>query len=250
MNAQSKIEVATSVYAKIAAVQGELAKVGIAKNRRNQQGSGYNFRGIDDVYSALSPLLASHGLVIVPRVTTREVIERTSKNGGALFYVTVHAEFDFISADDGSIHTAATFGEAMDSGDKATNKAMSAAYKYAAFMTFAIPTEGDNDADAHTPEVAARGQRSESKVSPAPPLSNTAAPDMPTGPINDTTRDWLASKIDARQIPVGDLCRAFGAASLKQITYAQLDLVKTWITDWKPATKAGFGEVLDDAINF
>lgn len=169
MNAQSKIEVATSVYAKIAAVQGELAKVGIAKNRRNQQGSGYNFRGIDDVYSALSPLLASHGLVIVPRVTTREVIERTSKNGGALFYVTVHAEFDFISADDGSIHTAATFGEAMDSGDKATNKAMSAAYKYAAFMTFAIPTEGDNDADAHTPEVAGGGQSSSAQSAPAGP---------------------------------------------------------------------------------
>src|SRR5690606_36136914 len=39
---------------------------------------------------------------------------------------------------------------------KATNKAMSAAYKYAAFQAFAIPTEGDNDADAHTHEVAAR----------------------------------------------------------------------------------------------
>lgn len=151
---------ATNVFAKIAAVQGELAKVGIAKNRRNQQGSGYNFRGIDDVYSALSPMLAAHGLVIIPRVTSRECVERASKNGGALFYVTVHAEFDFVSADDGSIHTAATFGEAMDSGDKATNKAMSAAYKYAAFMTFAIPTEGDNDADAHTPEVAAQPEPS------------------------------------------------------------------------------------------
>jgi hypothetical protein len=43
----------------------------------------------------------------------------------------------------------------MDSGDKATNKAMSAAYKYAAFLTFAIPTEGDNDAESHTHEVAA-----------------------------------------------------------------------------------------------
>ena len=43
----------------------------------------------------------------------------------------------------------------MDSGDKATNKAMSAAYKYAALQTFCIPTEGDNDADATTHEVKA-----------------------------------------------------------------------------------------------
>jgi hypothetical protein len=58
-----------------------------------------------------------------------------------------------VSAEDGSKHTARTFGEAMDSGDKATNKAMSAAYKYMAFQTFAIPTEGDNDADNHTHEI-------------------------------------------------------------------------------------------------
>jgi hypothetical protein len=143
------------VYRAIAEVQGELAQVGIAKTRRNTQGSGYNFRGIDDVYAALSPLLAKHKLVVVPRMTHREVIERQSKSGGALFYVTVHAEFDFVSAIDGTTHTAATFGEAMDSGDKATNKAMSAAYKYAAFMTFAIPTEGDNDTENVTHEVAA-----------------------------------------------------------------------------------------------
>lgn len=170
----------TSVYAKIAAVQGDLSKVGIAKNRRNQQGSGYNFRGIDDVYAALSPLLAHHGLVIVPRVTSREVVERATRNGGALFYVTVHAEFDFVSADDGSIHTAATFGEAMDSADKATNKAMSAAYKYAAFMTFAIPTEGDNDADASTHEVAPRGQgHSEDRAVSPQPAKGWREPDSP-----------------------------------------------------------------------
>jgi hypothetical protein len=157
MTKQTPIEAGTPhVYQAIAEIQGELAKVGIAKTRRNTQGSGYNFRGIDDVYAALSPLLAKHNLVVVPRVLNREVVERQSKNGGALFYVTVHVEFDFVSAVDGTKHTAATFGEAMDSGDKATNKAMSAAYKYAAFMTFAIPTEGDNDSENATHEVAAR----------------------------------------------------------------------------------------------
>jgi hypothetical protein len=62
-------------------------------------------------------------------------------------------EFNFVSALDGSKHTVKTFGEAMDSADKATNKAMSAAYKYAAFQAFCIPTEGDTDADATTHEV-------------------------------------------------------------------------------------------------
>lgn len=142
-----------NVYKAINKVQAALSREGIAKNRRNTQGSGYNFRGIDDVYNAVAPLLAEHGLCILPRVLARTCEERSSKSGGALFYVTVEAEFDFVCAEDGSKHTVKTFGEAMDSGDKATNKAMSAAYKYAAFQAFSIPTEGDNDADAHTHQV-------------------------------------------------------------------------------------------------
>jgi hypothetical protein len=62
-----------------------------------------------------------------------------------------------VAAEDGSRHTVITYGEAMDSGDKATNKAMSAAYKYACMQAFSIPTEGDNDADAQTHEVQAAG---------------------------------------------------------------------------------------------
>ena len=147
------------VYAKIAAVQGALARHGIGKDRTNSTpGANYRFRGIDDVYNALSPLLAEHGLCILPRIIGHELRERgkTSK-GNPIFAAIVDAEFDFVSSDDGSKHTIRTFGEAMDSSDKATNKAMSAAYKYAAFMAFAIPTEGDNDADGTTIELASSG---------------------------------------------------------------------------------------------
>jgi len=143
------------VYQAINAVQSDLAKAGIAKGSENKF-DGYKFRGIDAVYNALSPLLARHGLCILPRMIHRICEERQSQKGGALFYVTVEAEFDFVCAEDGSKHTVRTFGEAMDRGDKATNKAMSAAYKYAAFQAFAIPTEGDNDADAQTHEVIAQ----------------------------------------------------------------------------------------------
>jgi hypothetical protein len=150
-----------NVYKAINRVQAELSKQGISKAHRNSQGAGYNFRGIDDVYNAISPLLAQHGLCILPRMLSRTCDERQSKSGGALFYVTVEAEFDLVCAEDGSKHTVRTFGEAMDSGDKGTNKAMSAAYKYAAFQTFAIPTEGDNDADAQTHEVMPRRDKAE-----------------------------------------------------------------------------------------
>jgi len=142
------------VYEKIAAVTADLSRIGISKDSKNAQ-QGYQFRGIDQVYGALSPLLSKHGLCILPRVKDRQVLERQTKSGGALFYTTLIVEFDFVAAEDGSKHTVITVGEAMDSGDKSSNKAMSAAYKYAAFQTFCIPTEADNDADATTHEVAA-----------------------------------------------------------------------------------------------
>lgn len=145
---------APRVYAAISAITAELAKLGIAKERTNQE-IGYRFRGIDDIYNSLSPLLAKHRLCILPRIVERTCVERRSTGGEALFAVTVRAAFAFVSVRDGSSHVVETFGEALDDSDKATAKAMSAAYKYAALQTFCIPTEADHDPDAVTHRLKA-----------------------------------------------------------------------------------------------
>lgn len=153
---------APKVYEAINRITALMAKEGISKNRKNQQ-QGYAFRGIDDVYSALSAALAENKLCILPRVLSRSVSERETARGGVLFYTVLDVEFDFVSSEDGSKHVVRMVGEAMDSGDKSSNKAMSAAYKYACLQTFCVPTEGDNDADATTHDVAAKGNRREDK---------------------------------------------------------------------------------------
>ena len=209
MNAPSKVKAAPeSVYAKIAAVQAELSKVGISKSRKNQTpGQNYNFRGIDEVYNTLAPLMAEHGLCILPRIVEHSLSERgKTAKGNTIYSAVVSAEFDFVSADDGSIHVVRTMGEAMDSSDKATNKAMSAAYKYAALMTFAIPTEGDNDADAHTHEIA------------QPPVKAEGPQ-----PISDA--DWakIVMLVKAAKVPAGEVKDHVGAQNLKLLTPDQLD---------------------------
>lgn len=147
----------TAIYESINRVQGELAKIGISKDRRNQQ-QGYAFRGIDDVYGALAPLLSEYKVCIFPRVLSRVCVERESASRDnapkkVMFFVVVEVEYDLVSAVDGSKHTVKTYGEAMDLADKATNKAMSAAYKYMCLQTFCIPTEGESpDADETTIE--------------------------------------------------------------------------------------------------
>src|SRR6478736_5010527 len=99
------------VYKAIAKVMEAFSKEGISKDRTNTQGATYKFRGIDDVLNALSGHLAKSDLVIIPRVLSRECVERVTKNGGAIFYTNVDVEFDLISAVDGSKHTARVQGE-------------------------------------------------------------------------------------------------------------------------------------------
>lgn len=169
----------TAVYQAINEVAAELAQMGIAKNSKNQM-QGFNFRGIDAVYNTLAPLLAKHKLCILPRCLERICVERTNAKGTALFYVTVKSDFDFVGID-GSKHTITTYGEAMDSGDKATNKAMSAAYKYAAFQAFCIPTEETAiDADSETHEVV-KATLSESQFSDLLIAINEATDVKPIG---------------------------------------------------------------------
>lgn len=132
-----------------------MARVGsIAKNR---QGTGiqYKFRGIDDVYLALQGLLAEHEVFFTPKVIGQTREERQSKNGGAITYSFITIEFTFYAAD-GSSFTATTVGEAMDTSDKSTNKAMSTALKYALFQVFCIPTEEPKDTEEHSHEIKAR----------------------------------------------------------------------------------------------
>ncbi|WP_288803877.1 ERF family protein [uncultured Novosphingobium sp.] len=162
MNAVTPIEASTgadvpAVYMAISNVMEQMAKEGIGKDRRNTQ-QGYNFRGIDDVYNALCGVLASNRLLMLPFVVDQKREERQTAKGGVLNYTILTVDFKLVSALDGSKDTVRMVGEAMDSADKSSNKAQSAAMKYAALQVFMIPTEGDNDADATTHELAPREQ--------------------------------------------------------------------------------------------
>jgi len=135
------------VYSAIAAVIGELSTNGIAKRHINAR-DRYDYRSVDDLYERLSPLLATHRLCILPRILKRTAKKRLDEHGGAVSSVTVRAAFDIVSAEDGSCHVIESFGEALDASDKATAKAMTAAYKYALFQAFCIPCAESEDADA------------------------------------------------------------------------------------------------------
>src|SRR3990167_8217136 len=141
----------------------------IEKNNRNQQ-QGYSFRGIDDMYNALNEHLAKANIFFTSEIVEKTREEKTSKAGAQLIYTILHVRWT-VSAEDGSFVLTETIGEAMDSGDKSANKAMSAAYKYALMQIFCIPTKEDKDTENQTHELAQTVQAV--KTAFAQPLSPT-----------------------------------------------------------------------------
>ena len=135
------------IYQKISAIMAEVPAIG--KTKRNAQ-QGFNYRGIDDVQNALQNLLPKHGVFYVPEVLDSIREERQTKTGGNLIYSVLKMKYTFY-ASDGSSVSAVVIGEGMDSGDKASNKAMAVAMKYAMFQVFCIPTEELDDPDAVCP---------------------------------------------------------------------------------------------------
>jgi hypothetical protein len=122
----------------------------IAKDRKNTN-QGYQFRGIDDVYNELHGLFAKYRVFTVPEVIEEKSEERQSKSGGTLIYRILKIKYTFFGSD-GSFIVATVIGEAQDSGDKASNKAMAVAHKYALLQVFCIPTDELKDPENDSPE--------------------------------------------------------------------------------------------------
>lgn len=148
----SELSAPDNIFTTIQKISTEMDAIG--KNRRGQ-GINYSFRGVDDIYNALHPLLAKYGAVSVPEVLNMSREERQTKNGGAMTYTILTVKYRLYALD-GSHIESVVMGEAADHSDKSCNKAMSAAHKYFFMQTFTIPTEDEKDTEAVNEPFAPR----------------------------------------------------------------------------------------------
>lgn len=185
----------------------EMSVEGIGKNRKNDQ-QKFMFRGIDDFLNALAPLFARERILVLPSYANRTTTEFQSKSGGRLVNVTIEGTYKLVSLVDGSELVAGPFvGEGMDSGDKATNKAMSIAYKYFAIQTFAIPVVGSEDPDyeSHEPEPKARRQAEPARTPDLAPKDETVEQAIKRLTSTDANRKKLKKLIcDAYNVTILD----------------------------------------------
>lgn len=193
------------IYGKIALVMGQVGAV--TKSKKNAA-QGYQFRGIDDVMAHVQLVMADAGVICIPRVVEREREVMVTKSGGSMVSVRLLVAHDFMAAD-GSHVICTTLGEAMDSGDKASNKAMSAALKYALTEVFMIPTyEVSRDTEDDSPVIA-------SPVAAVVAASRSAPP---------TTSARRMTMID--EPAPGDLSASIAAATTRQELEALVGSIK------------------------
>lgn len=146
----------------------------VAKKERNtSQGGGFYFRGIDAVVNAVGPALRTHGVVVTPHLDHIDRREGRTSKGGTLNYVAVIVTYTF-TGPAGDTMTATVPGEAFDSGDKATAKAMSVAFRTCLLQALTLPTdEADPDADVYDATVqtaattAGAGQAAAASAAPS-----------------------------------------------------------------------------------
>jgi hypothetical protein len=184
-----------NIFETINAVMEEIGAVG--KNSRNDK-QNYMYRGVDDVMNALNPAFIKHKLFMVPEVVSQKREERQTANGKNTIYSVLSVKYTFYAEDGSSIYTIVP-GEGMDSGDKASNKAMSSAFKYACFQVFCIPTEEMQDPDAETPP-------------PSTPVYAT-----------DQMRDTFLAECKRIGKPAKAILKFIGAPSLAELTVKQFE---------------------------
>lgn len=137
-----------AIYGKIANILKETKA--ITKSEKNQQ-QGFKFRGIDNVMNELHEIFAKNEVFILQEVKNFSTENRPTKSGGTNTFTRATITFRYTTTD-GSFVETTNVGEAMDSGDKGMNKAMSIALKYSLLQMFLIPTEESKDPDSTTAE--------------------------------------------------------------------------------------------------
>lgn len=216
------------IYKKIPLIMGE---VGAIEKTRRGDGINYKFRGIDDIYSALQPLLSKHGVFFAPNVIAKDRSERQTKSGSTLTFTLLTVEFTFY-ADDGSQFKLVTVGEAMDTSDKSSNKAMSAALKYAMLQLFCIPTEEEKDTEYRHHEPLPDEQKQ-----PKAPIF-TERIGVPVGSISEPQRKRLRAIQGSVKMPdekLKSIALKYGVTSSKEIPRGQVyDAICKEVESWIP----------------
>jgi len=195
------------IYAALAAAMADIGPVG--KNKEITEGQKYKYRSLEDIYNAVNEAFAKHKIVTAMKIVNRMDSVRTSKHGTTMYHCLCRYEVSFF-AEDGSSHVSTIDSEGLDTGDKASNKAVSFAHKNAITTTLCLAYDDMTDGDSERPEL-----KDDKKTSVSRPSTETKKAEAPKlKPAKDMKKEELAVYV----CPLGK----FKGKKLMDINYADL----------------------------
>lgn len=220
MTTTDPTETTTDLPTVVQALSAAMDDIGAVRKDQINQHQRFNFRGVDAVVNAASPAFRRHGIVVAPTVLEKELKESRTAKGAVMANVYLTVRYTFYGPRGDSI-SATVASESFDSGDKATAKAMSVAFRTALLQTLALPTDEIDDPDHVTYERAPHAAPTPDRQTPPPP----PAPDLT--PPSPAQVDQLASLVH-------DL----------QLDEPRLEAAAKWATRWRGAAATGDVEQL------
>ena len=214
-----------NIYEKMSAVTAEITAV--AKNLNVGWGkNSYKAVGEADVLAAVKPAEAKHGIYSYP--LSRSVIESgvltsTKPDGSETKqqFMRVETIYRFVNMEQPEeVIDITTYGDGVDSQDKAPGKAMTYADKYALLKAYKIITGDDPDQEYSKDLKDKSTRKSTAQTKTKPAASQQAAAD-PGAVISTEKARALCSLLAEHGLRPEFVAKLYGVASIDQLTEAQ-----------------------------
>jgi hypothetical protein len=146
-----------NIFEKMSAITNELGVV--AKNLNVDMGGGRSYKAVQekDILDAVKPLEEKYRVYSYPvgrTITDRDILVKESEYKEKItrtntLFMRIEVIYRFVNMDNTQEYIdTITYGDGLDTGDKAPGKAMTYADKYALMKAYKIATGDDPDKDA------------------------------------------------------------------------------------------------------
>lgn len=180
-----------NLVGKLAKIMGEMTAIAKTGGNPNQRGGlNYTFVEINELLNDIRPRLAEAGIIMFPTDIEDRLVEfHPRNNGGQSTHAFLTVVWEVTDGDEK--RRVVSVGEAIDTSDKAFNKAQTAAEKQALQKLFLVSNEEDNDQNSE--EVPNNRPPARAAAPPPPPAPPTPQKDRAVeilGTINKDSMTW------------------------------------------------------------
>ena len=217
-----------NIFQRMSAITSEISTV--AKNLSVDAGkSSYKAVGEADVLAAVKPIEAKHGVYSYPVSRTitdsGEMVSTTKYGERKQLFMRVETVYRFVNIDKPDEYIdITTYGDGVDTQDKAPGKAMTYGDKYALLKAYKIQTGDDPDQNASEDLSGVKRGKQQKETQP----DRTGEPAYPTDESMVKDLMAVASKNEKVNGMLTKLLETNNARDLAELAFMKPDIIKAW----------------------